>query len=98
MNKLFKKITDMLAERAQAEIEGYGASRKVKPAEQYITHGFSKASPVEQELMVVAYAEAADFETARRILHEMDHLPREREVAVPDDCQYGDNDLCSAQA
>ncbi len=96
MKTLFGKITDMLAATALSEIEGNEAVREL--LEHHDTRDFSGTTALERELSAAAYAEAADFETARQILHERDHPQLEREVIVPDDCRYADNDLCSVQA
>ncbi len=50
------------------------------------------AETLEENLVEVAFAEAADYdEIHEAILRE--HRD-ERDMAHPDDCQYGDNDLC----
>lgn len=43
---------------------------------------------VEETLLAVTYAEAADL---KDFLHV---LKNETELAHPDECQYGDNDVC----
>ncbi len=43
---------------------------------------------VEETFLAVTYAEAADL---KDLLHV---IKNEIELAHPDECQYGDNDLC----
>lgn len=89
MKKLFGKIEKMLADAALFEMG--------------IPAGFAPAAPrrtlaeaIEENLVEIAYAEAADYDD----IHEA--LLREHEgsgsVVHPDDCQYGDNDLCYVNA
>ncbi|MGE5751719.1 MAG: hypothetical protein ACM30F_06230, partial [Nitrospirota bacterium] len=47
---------------------------------------------LEENLIEVAFAEEADYDDIHKeILRE--HQP-EREISHPDDCRYGDNDIC----
>lgn len=86
MKNLIKKITDALAESAIAEIEGPEALRMSKTA---ATHEHNFKERLEERLVEVAYAEAADYEDIRK------SMARERkEIVHPDECQFGDNDLC----
>jgi len=47
---------------------------------------------VEETLLAVTYAEAAGL---KDFLHV---LKNETELAHPDECQYGDNDLCCLES
>jgi hypothetical protein len=84
MKRLLNKITDMLADAALLEM-GVNAAPSV-----------AKAGPVretlEENFIEVAFAEAADYDDIHKaILREHQS---ERDIAHPDDCQYGDNDMC----
>ncbi len=47
---------------------------------------------IEESFMAIAYAEAADYRDFLNVLrYENERLA---EFAHPDECQYGDNDLC----
>ncbi len=51
---------------------------------------------LEENLIEVAFAEAADYDDIHKAIlweHQV-----EREIAYPDDCQYGDNDMCFRHA
>ena len=60
------------------------------------TSAHTFAESVEENLVEVAFAEAADYEDIHKALAAE---KRETERLVrPDDCQYGDNDLCYTEA
>lgn len=85
MKNLFKSVSDLLADAALLEM-GVDASlvsnlRLNRDRE-----------TLEENLIEVAFAEAADYDDIHEaILRE--HR-QERDIARPDDCQYGDDDLC----
>jgi hypothetical protein len=84
MKRLLNKITDMMADAALLEmgVDIYANSRKVGAARETL----------EENLIEVAFAEAADYDDIHKaILRE--HRS-ERDIVHPDECQYGDNDLC----
>lgn len=89
MKKLFNKIEDMLADAALLEM-----GVPVLFSAKVLKRSFAEA--LEENFVEIAYAEAADYEE----IHEA--LVREHREALsevhPDDCQYGDNDLCFASA
>jgi len=84
MKRLLNKITDMLADSALLEMGvTMGGS---------VTKAGTVRESLEDNLTEVAFAEAADFDD----IHETilwEHRS-ERDIAHPDDCQYGDNDMC----
>lgn len=89
MKKLFKKIEEMLADAALLEtgiavISSPGARKR------------PFAETLEENLVEIAYAEAADYDDIHEALQREHHEPGSE--VHPDGCQYGDNDLCYAQA
>jgi hypothetical protein len=83
MKRLFKNLVETLADAALLE-EGVDLmpGRRPRP----------EAESLEENLVEVAFAEAADYDDIHEaILRE--HRDA-RDVVHPDDCQYGDNDLC----
>jgi len=50
-----------------------------------------EAETVEGNLIEVAFAEAADYDDIHEAI--LKEHRAERDIARPDDCQYGDNDL-----
>ena len=84
MKRLMNKITDMLADAAMLEM----GVNVVMPAAQSGT----VRETLEENLIEIAFAEAADYDDIHKaILRE--HRS-ERDIAHPDECQYGDNDMC----
>ena len=84
MKRFLTKITDMLADAALMEM-GVDA---VTPA----TKAGTMRETLEENLIEVAFAEEADYDDIHEsILRE--HLSN-RDIAHPDDCQYGDKNLC----
>jgi hypothetical protein len=84
LKRLFQNLTDTLADAALLEMGVHVAT----PA---AAAGTDRES-LEENLIEVAFAEAADYDDIHEsILRE--HR-QERDIAHPDDCQYGDNDLC----
>jgi hypothetical protein len=84
MKRFLSKITDMLADAALMEM----GVDVVTPA----TKAGTVRETLEENLIEVAFAEEADYDDIHEsILRE--HRS-ERDIAHPDDCQYGDNDLC----
>jgi hypothetical protein len=88
MKRLLNKITDTLADAALLEMGVSPDSPVGKPGAVHET--------LEENLIEVAFAEAADYdEIHQTILRE--HRTKDRRVH-PDDCQYGDNDMCFRHA
>ncbi len=84
MTRLLNKIADMLADAALAEMGILTTPTIGKDRRERET--------LEENLIEVAFAEAADFDDIHKaILRE--HRS-ERDIAHPDDCQYGDNNMC----
>ncbi len=85
MKRMLEKINDTLADAALLEMgaePAMGAERRPEP----------DTETLEELFIEVAFAEAADYEDIHEaILRE--HQSK-RGIAHPDDCQYGDNDLC----
>jgi hypothetical protein len=82
---LFQKVTDTLADAALLEM---GVA--VAPVEN--SNGFLET--LEENLIEVAFAEAADYDQIHEaILRE--HR-RADDMIRPDDCGYGDNEVCFA--
>ncbi len=85
MKRILKSINDTLADAALLEM-GVEPAVEAKPRPAYNTE------TLEEMFIEVAFAEAADYDDIREaILRE--HRS-EQDIAHPDDCQYGDNDLC----
>lgn len=84
MKRLLNKITDTLADAALLEM----GVQITRPAAKTGT----LRETLEENLIEVAFAEAADYDDIHKaILREHQ---KEQDIAHPDDCQYGDNDLC----
>lgn len=84
MKRLLNKITDMLADAALLEM----GVNVVTP----VTNAGTVRETLEENLIEIAFAEAADYDDIHKaILRE--HRS-ERDIAHPDECQYGDNDMC----
>ena len=84
MKRLLNKMTDMMADAALLEM----GVNVLTPA--------AKAGTVretlEENFIEIAFAEAADYDDIHKaILRE--HRS-ERDIAHPDECQYGDNEMC----
>ncbi len=82
MMRLLNKITDMLADVA---LEKWV----------FIRPGIAKErreqKTLEENLIEVAFAEAADFDDIHKAILREDRS--ERDIAHPDGCQYGDNNM-----
>lgn len=84
MKKLWNKTTDMLADAALLEM---GVPAITPVVNRKVDH-----ETLKENLIEVAFAEAADYDDIHKaILREHNSG---RDIAHPDDCQYGDNDLC----
>jgi hypothetical protein len=84
MKKLLNKITDMLADAALSEM----GVKVVTPLEKAGT----PRETLEENFIEIAFAEAADYDDIHKaILREHQS---ERDIAHPDECQYGGNDMC----
>ncbi len=90
MLKRMEKLTNMLAASAFAELGDFASARNIIDKD----HVYDEQSGVwEKEQVAISFAEASEFDTAREIMGEHDEYP-----VHPDDCQFGDNDLCYSQA
>jgi hypothetical protein len=84
LKRFFQNVTDTLADAALLEM----GVDVVTPA----TKTGTVRETLEENLIEAAFAEEADYDDIHEaILRE--HRS-ERDIAQPDDCQYGDNDLC----
>lgn len=84
MKRFLNRITDMLADVALLEM-GVNVATHVAKAE-------TVRETLEENLIEVAFAEVADYDDIHKaILREHQS---ERDISHPDDCQYGDNDIC----
>ena len=84
MKRLMNKITDMLADAALLEM-GVNVVTPVAKA------GMVRET-LEENLIEIAFAEAADYDDIHKaILREHQS---ERDIALPNECQYGNNDMC----
>ncbi len=84
MKRFLNRLTDMLADAALLEM-GINVATPVTKAQ-------AERETLEENLIEIAFAEAADFDDIHKaILWE--HRS-ERDIFHPDDCQYGDNDIC----
>jgi hypothetical protein len=84
LKRLLQNLIDTLAKAALLE-EGVDIvlpNRRPQP----------DAETLEENFIEIAFAEAADYDD----IHEavLKEHQTERDIAHPDDCQYGDNDLC----
>ena len=84
MKRFLNRITDMLADVALLEM-AVNVATHVAKAE-------TVRETLEENLIEVAFAEVADYDDIHKaILREHQS---ERDISHPDDCQYGDNDIC----
>jgi len=92
IQSLFERVEKQLAASALAEL---GVTDSLELAVRK-TPAHTFAESVEENLVEVAFAEAADYEDIHKALAAE---KREAERLIkPDDCQYGDNDLCYTEA
>lgn len=83
MKRFLQKIEDMLADSALLEM-GVDVAR--------IEQLKAVRESLDENLIEVAFAEAGEYDQIHKaILRE--HR-RENDMVRPDDCQYGDNDVC----
>ncbi len=84
LKRLFKNLEETLADAALLEegVDIVSSNRRPRP----------DAETLEENLIEVAFAEAADYDDIHKaILRERQS---ERDISHPDHCQYGDNDIC----
>ncbi len=85
MKRMLKSISETLADAALLEMG-------VDPAEGVERRPEPDPETLEELFIEAAFAEAADYDDIREaILREHQ---AERDIAHPDDCRYGDSDLC----
>jgi hypothetical protein len=85
MKRFFRNIEETLADAALLEM-----GVEVQPEAMNFVDPADES--LEENLVEVAFAEAADYEDIHKAILQ-EHIA-ERDIAHPDDCQYGDNDLC----
>lgn len=84
LKRFFRSVTDRLADSAVLEM-GVNVALPVAAAG-------AVRETLEETLAEIAFAEEADYDDIHEaILRE--HRS-ERDIVQPDECQYGDNDLC----
>lgn len=89
MKNLARKIEDLLVDEAFLE---EGAAGTAVAAAQDRTF----AESLEEHFVEIAFAEAADYHDIHEALLWERRTPGG--IAHPDDCQYGDNELCFLQS
>lgn len=89
MKNLSKSIEDLLADEALLEEGGAETATAVE-------QGRTFAESLEEHFVEIAFAEAADYNDIHEALLWERRMPGG--IAHPDDCQYGDNDLCFLQS
>jgi hypothetical protein len=84
MTRLMRNLTETFADAALPEegVDIVTPDRRRRP----------DAETLEENLVEVAFAEAADYDDIHEAI--LKGHQTERDIAHPDDCQYGDNDLC----
>ena len=88
MKKLIKNIENLLVDEALLE-EGFDDTATAAG------QGRTFAESLEEHLVEIAFAEAADYNDIHEALLWERRMPGG--IAHPDDCQYGDNELCFLQ-
>jgi hypothetical protein len=89
MRTLFQKLEKTFADAALLEM-----GINLYPSPEAAKHSFKES--LEEEFIEVAFAEAADYEDIRQAILREHEDPNDR--IHPDDCQYGDNDMCLKHA
>lgn len=84
LKRLFKNLEKTLADAALLEegVDTVSPDRRSRP----------DAETLEENLIEVAFAEAADYDDIHKAILRERQL--ERDISHPDDCQYGNNDMC----
>lgn len=85
MRTLFQKLGVTFADAALLEM-GINLSHSPAAAQQPFKEW------LEEEFIEIAFAEAADYDDIHRAILREHEDPNDR--IHPDDCQYGDNDMC----
>ena len=84
MKRLMNKITDMLADAALLEM----GVTMVTP----VAKAGTLRETLEENLIEIAFAEAADYDDIHKAILREHQV--QRDIAHPDECKYGDNDMC----
>ena len=84
MKRFLNRITNMLADAALLEM----GVNVVTP----VAKTGTVRETLEENLIEVAFAEAADYDDIHKAILRAHQS--ERDISHPDDCQYGDNDIC----
>jgi hypothetical protein len=85
MRTFFQKLEETLADAALLEM---GINLDHSPAA--AKHSLKES--LEEDFIEIAFAEAADYEDIHKAILREHGDPDAR--IHPDDCQYGDNDIC----
>lgn len=92
IQSLFEKVEERLAASDLAE---FGVTDSLE-LDVWRTPVHTFGESMEEKFVEVAFAEAADYEDIHKAL-----IAEKRQIELlvqPDECQYGDNDLCYTQA
>jgi len=84
MTRILHSLIDILADAALLEegVDIVSPNRRPRP----------DAETLEENLVEVAFAEAADYDDIHEAI--LKEHQAERDIAHFDDCQYADNELC----
>ena len=84
LKRLFKNLEKTLADAALLEegVDIVSPDRRSRP----------DAETLEENLIEVAFAEAADYDDIHEAI--LKERQSKRDISNPDDCQHGDNDMC----
>ena len=84
--KKMNRFTELLTAAAFAELGHFESARQIVGDDGHKDGNWNRMHAA------IGFAESGEFGTAREIMTES-----ERHSIYPDDCQYGDNDLCYIQ-
>ncbi len=85
MKRLWMRIENTLADAALLEMGVDGATVSERRSRTFL-------ETLEENLIEVAFAEAADYDDIHKAI--LKERWSERDIVHPDECQYGDNDMC----
>ncbi len=85
MKSILQNLSDTFADAGLLEM---GVAPSVSPG-----HRHERDHETLEEIFIeAAFAEAADYDDIREVI--LRERQSERNISHPDDCPYGDNDLC----
>ncbi len=97
MKRLLNKITDMLADAALLEMGVEVQTVTALRSETVTEPGMSSLKMFFQNI-TDTLADAALLEMGVNVTSPVAQAGSERDITHPDDCQYGDNELCFRHA